>query len=110
MAKRIYRIIFVNHDTICELYAESFFESENYGFIEVESILFGESSSIVVDPSEERLKNEFRDVKRTFIPVHAVIRIDEVMKQGVGKLTDIKGETVKVSPFPQFPTVRPDKK
>ena len=32
------------------------------GFIEVEEIVFGEKSSVVVDPSEESLKSEFSGV------------------------------------------------
>ena len=30
-----------------------------YGFIEIEAFVFGERSQMIVDPAEERLKNEF---------------------------------------------------
>ncbi len=55
---------------------------------------------MVVDPSEERLKVEFNDVKRTYIPMHSVFRIDEVSKQGVAKVRDKSKDEGKVSMFP----------
>ena len=36
---------------------------------------------VVVDPTEEKLKSEFTGVKRSFIPMQAIIRIDEVEKK-----------------------------
>jgi hypothetical protein len=65
-----------------------------YGFIEIEDFVFGERSKMIVDPGEEKLKNEFSAVARTYIPMHALIRIDEVEKEGVGKISDYKGENV----------------
>ena len=53
---------------------------------------------MLIDPSEERLRNEFEGVQRSFIPMHAVVRIDEVEKEGVAKITDSKGENI--TPFP----------
>jgi hypothetical protein len=42
----------------------------------------------VVDPSEERLKTEFESVKRAHIPMHTIVRVDEVEKQGIAKISD----------------------
>jgi hypothetical protein len=86
--RQIYRVIFLNQGQIYEIYAASIYQSDLYGFIEVEEFLFGERVQMVVDPSEERLKSEFAGVQRSFIPMHAVIRIDEVEKEGVAKVTD----------------------
>lgn len=71
-----------------------------FGFLEVEELVFGEQTALVVDPSEERLKMEFSDVKRTYIPMPAIFRIDEVSKQGTAKVKDKTGYDNKVSPFP----------
>lgn len=98
--KTIYRITFANQETIYEIYASKIAESEMFGFLEVEEFVFGENTSLVVDPSEERLKIEFENVKRTFIPMHSVYRIDEVNKQGIGKVRDKLTESGKVSLFP----------
>ena len=58
---------------------------EMFGFVEVEEIVFGERSAVLVDPSEERLKTEFANVKRTYIPMHTIIRIDRSEERRVGK-------------------------
>jgi hypothetical protein len=68
------------------------------GFVEIEGLMFGEKTAVVVDPSEERLKSEFEGVNRFFVPIHAVIRIDEVEKQGSAKIHSLEGGTV--TPFP----------
>ena len=57
-----------------------------YGFVIVEDIVFGEKSAIVVDPAEEKLRTEFEGVNRSFIPMHEIIRIDQVKKRGTAKI------------------------
>lgn len=98
--KTLFRITFSNQEAIYEVYAKSIKESDLFGFLEVEELVFGEQTSLVVDPSEERLKLEFNGVKRTFIPMHSIYRIDEVTKQGPAKVKDNPGYSNKVSPFP----------
>ncbi len=90
-SKSIYRVCFINQDTYFELYARSVGECDMFGFLEVYEFVFGETTQLLVDPSEERLKNEFSNVKRTYIPMHSIIRIDEVNKEGVSKAVDSKG-------------------
>jgi hypothetical protein len=103
MATRLlYKIIFVNQGKVYEVYARSVSQGSLFGFIEVEELVFGERSSIVVDPSEEKLKSEFESVKRTYIPMHAVIRIDEVDKQGVSKISSADGDNVTAFPMPLY--------
>ena len=94
----VYRVIFNNQGEVYELYTRYLYQSDMYGFIEVEELLFGERSQLVVDPGEEKLKAEFSGVKRSFIPLQSVIRIDEVEKQGVPKVSQGSGGTV--TPFP----------
>jgi len=94
----IFRVIFLNQSEVFEIYARHIYQSEMYGFVEVEEFLFGERSQVVVDPSEERLKTQFGGVKRTYIPMHSIIRIDEVEQEGVGKITDLQGGNVTTFP------------
>lgn len=103
-AKKIYKVIFYNNEDIFEIYATHVFASDLYGFVEVEQLLFGEKSQLLVDPSEERLKNEFAGVKRTFIPMNAVVRIDEVEQTGVPKVSGVRNS---VTHFPN--SSKPDK-
>ena len=99
----IYKVIFYNQNQVFEVFARAIFQSEMYGFIEVEEFVFGERSQLVVDPSEEKLKNEFAGVTRSYIPAHSVIRIDEVESEGAVKVIDIKpGEKSNMVPFPRM--------
>ena len=110
--KRIYKIVFLNRGKLYEIYARQVSQGELYGFVEVEGLVFGETSSVVVDPSEERLRSEFAGVKRTYIPMHAVVRIDQVEKQGTAKIVAVKdkGENVTALPTPLYaPSLEPDK-
>ena len=99
--RSIYRISFVNQDKIYEIFAKQVYESDLYGFVVVEEIVFGTQSTVVIDPGEERLKTEFEAVKRSFIPIHSVIRIDEVEHTGVSKIHMLESGSVtgNVSPF-----------
>ncbi|MBL6687755.1 MAG: DUF1820 family protein [Pseudomonadales bacterium] len=92
-----YKVIFYNQGQIFEMFARQIYQSDLYGFIEIEELVFGERSGVLVDPSEEKLKAEFEGVKRSYLPMHAIVRIDEVTKEGVGKITEAKGN---VAPFP----------
>lgn len=101
--KHVFRIIFIQNDVAYEMYAEQICESEMFGFIVVEDIIFGEKTSVVVDPSEEKLKSQFNGVKRTYVPMHAVIRIDELDgTEGVAKITPLGKGSGTVSHFPNF--------
>ena len=96
---RIFRISFINQGNVYELYVESVRQADLYGFIEIQGLTFGETSSLVIDPSEEKLKSEFSGVNRIMIPMHAVIRIDEVEKRGQSKILEIDG-SANITPFP----------
>ena len=92
--KNLYKITFSNQGKLYEVYAKSVSNSNLLGFIEIESLVFGEKTSLVVDPSEEKIKTEFEGVKRTYIPMHSVLRIDEVDKEGVSKISKAEGNNV----------------
>ena len=98
-AVNIFRITFMNHGRIYQLYAESVRQGEIYGLVEIAGLIFGETSSVVIDPGEEKLKNEFKGVTRTLVPMHAVIRVDEVEKRGQSKIIEPDGKA-NITPFP----------
>ena len=89
--KHIYRVIFFNQNKSYEIYAKHVAEGNLFGFIEIGDLIFGETDSVVVDPSEEKLRLEFSRVKRFYVPLHAVVRIDEVEKEGIAKIVEFKG-------------------
>ncbi|MCD4749801.1 MAG: DUF1820 family protein [Thermoanaerobaculales bacterium] len=93
----IYRISFLNQGEVYEIYAKSVGQGDLFGFIEVEELVFGERTKLLIDSSEERLKTEFKGVRRTFIPIHSILRIDHVDRAGSGRIRAGNG---KVSSFP----------
>ena len=95
----IYRICFINQGKLYELYASAVYQSEMYGFVVVEGLLFDRAQTVVIDPAEEKLKDEFNGVSRTLVPIHSVIRIDEVEKKGTSKIVDLDGKS-NITPFP----------
>lgn len=96
--KKIYKVTFLNKGKLYEVFVRNIYQSDLYGFIEVEDYLFGERTQVVVDPSEEKLQSEFAGVKRSYIPMQAIMRIDEVEQQGVAKISS--GDNISL-----FPTV-----
>ena len=99
MKQSLFRVIFQSQGKVYEIYAREISEGGLFGFLEVEEMVFGEKSSLLVDPSEEKLKTEFEGVERSYIPLHNIIRIDEVKKRGVSKITQSEGGNVA-----QFPS------
>jgi hypothetical protein len=98
----MYKIIFLNQGKVYEIYAKRVSHGGLFGFIEVEELKFGTRTSVVVDPSEEKIQSEFDGVKRTYLPLHAVLRIDEVDKQGTSKITTADGGNVAQFPVPMY--------
>jgi hypothetical protein len=96
----VYKVIFQNGNQVFEVFARQIYQSDMWGFIEVEEFVFGERSQILVDPSEEKLKIEFNGVKRSYIPLQAIIRIDEVDKEGSSKVSDVSSSESNVTSFP----------
>jgi hypothetical protein len=97
-SSHIFKIMFVNQGKVYEVYARKVSQGRLFGFIEVEELVFGERSTVVLDPGEERIKSEFTGVKCTMLPMHSILRIDEVRKQGQAKITALEGSNV--APFP----------
>jgi hypothetical protein len=100
-SRDLFRITFLNKGQVYEVYVREVYQSDLYGFIEIENFVFGERTQMVVDPGEEKLKGEFAGVKRSFIPIQAIIRIDEVEKEGVASIS--KGDNIAAFPIQFVP-------
>ena len=55
-----------------------------------------------LDPGEERIKSEFQGVKCTMLPMHSILRIDEVKKQGTAKISAFEGSNVAQFPMSMY--------
>ena len=111
-SSHIFKIMFVNQGKVYEVYARKVGQGRLLGFIEVEELVFGERSTVVLDPGEERIKSEFTGVKCTMLPMHSILRIDEVKKQGTAKISALEGGG-NVAQFPamyQPPGIEPGSK
>jgi len=100
--KPIYKVLFANQGKVYEVYARGVSHGAMLGFVEVEGLVFGARSSVVVDPAEEKIRSEFEGVTRTYLPMHSILRIDEVEKQGVSKITTGDGSNVAQFPMPMY--------
>jgi hypothetical protein len=96
----MYKVVFQSQGQVVELYARHVGQGAIFGFVEVEEIVFGARSELVVDPSEEGLRAEYGDAKRLYLPLHAVLRIEEVEREGTARVRSAPDAAGIVTPFP----------
>lgn len=108
-ATSLFRVSFVSKGEVYEVFAKQVYQADMYGFVVIEELVFGERTAVVIDPAEERLKDEFSGVKRSYVPMHAVLRIDEVEKRGTATVTDL-GDKVAAFPHPVYTRGGDDKR
>jgi hypothetical protein len=103
--EKLYRIAFLNHGKVYELFCTGVNTSHLLGFVEVTGLEFEEKDSLVVDPTEEKMRDEFDGVEVLHLPIHSVLRVEQVRKKGQAVIRDREsGE--KVMPFPTQPGSR----
>jgi len=101
-----YRLFFAFKNEVYQIYAKSISQNDHFwGFLAATDLSFSDpKAEVVVDPTEERLKSEFEGVNTIYIPMQAVLRIDEVEKPGSGNITSLSNDQKgTVSPFPGNP-------
>ncbi len=108
--RRLYRVIFQNQGRVFEVYARQVSQGSLFGFVEVEELVFGEKSSVIVDPSENALRQEFENTKRFFIPLHSIIRIDEQEKSAAARARVVPMEQSSGAPEPKLTPLYPPPK
>ncbi len=102
---RLYKIVFLNNGKVYELFSEGVTTSGLWGFIEVSDLVFDTTDGIVVDPTEEKMRQEFDNARVLHLPIQSVLRVEEVDKRGQCLIRDREsGE--KVTPFPVSPPSR----
>jgi hypothetical protein len=100
MSSRLYKITFLNAGKIYELYARRVSSSALWGFTEVAELVFDAHDSLVVDPTEERLRSEFGDTRVLHLPMQSIVRVEGVERRGQLSIRDsATGERV-ITPFP----------
>jgi hypothetical protein len=107
MAKPLYKIVFLNHGKVYELYARRVAASDIWGFTQVGELVFDVHDGLVVDPTEERLREEFGDTRALHLPMQSIVRIEEVEKKGVSAIRDAESGEKVVTPFLPKPGTLP---
>jgi hypothetical protein len=97
---KLYKVTFLNHGRVYELYARRVAASSLWGFTEIGELVFDVNDGVVIDPTEERLRDEFGNTRVLHLPMQSVVRIEEVEKKGQSAIRDAAtGESV-VTLFP----------
>lgn len=97
-----YRVAFLKHGKVYELHCRDVNTVDLWGFVELTGLVFGAGDGVVVDPTEERLREEYENVESLFVPLHSVLSVERVSKRGQSVIRDREsGE--KVTPFPLSP-------
>lgn len=68
-AQRLYKVTFINNGKVYELYARHVASSALWGFTEVGGLEFDVRTGVVVDPGEERLREEFGATRMLHLPM-----------------------------------------
>ncbi|MBL8021563.1 MAG: DUF1820 family protein [Leptospirales bacterium] len=102
--KTLFRILFMNNGKAFDVYAKQVSQGNLFGFIEIEDLVFGKKSALLVDPTEDALRQEFEFTKRIYVPLHSVIRIEEVDKSTAGRprIVALKPEERNTEPVPIY--------
>lgn len=101
--KTLFKITFLSQGKSYELYARSVQSSDLWGFTTVSELVFDETpNSLIVDPAEEKLRDEFKDTKALHLPIQSILRIEEVEKRGTAVIRDATSGD-KITPFPITP-------
>lgn len=103
--RKLYKIVFHNQGKVYELYARQVASSDLWGFTCVSGLEFGTREGMLVDPTEERLREEFADTRVLHLPMQSIVRIEEVAQRGAAAIRDgASGE--KIVPLPMPPMKR----
>ena len=93
--KTLFKVAFHSNGKVYELFAKAVDASLLPGFVVVSELVFEARGSIVLDPAEEKLRDEFADVTNLHLPMHTIIRIEEVSRRGTARIRDSKtGENI----------------
>lgn len=103
--EKLYKVVFLNGGKVYELFSRGVTSSGLWGFIEVSGLVFDTKEGLVVDPTEEKMRQEFEHARVLHLPIQSVLRVEEVEKRGKCLIRDREsGE--KVTPFPVSPSGR----
>ena len=100
-ARPIYKVVFLNHGKVYEIFARKVSSSDLWGFTCVSDLELAPREGVLIDPTEERLRDEFQRTRALHLPMHSIVRIEEVAERGTAAIRDgASGEKVIPLPLP----------
>lgn len=106
-SRKLYKITFLSQGRTLELYARHVASSALWGFTEVGDIVFdSHGEGVVIDPTEERLREEFGNTRVLHLPIQSIVRVEEVQKRQPPVIRDAANGEKVVTPFPIAPPQR----
>ncbi|MCD8552984.1 DUF1820 family protein [Seleniivibrio sp.] len=79
MNKKLYKIVFIDEDKKVQTIHASYLNPSSFlGLIEISDIVFIGQSDIIISPDDGKLKEVFKNVERSYIPLNYIVRIDEI--------------------------------
>jgi len=76
--KKVFKVYFFHMDKVYTLFAKEVNASgELYNMCEISDIIFQRNKNLIV-PSEDEVRQEFSNIKKLMIPLHHLVRIDEL--------------------------------
>jgi len=99
-----YKVSFARDNELYQVCAREVHSSDLYGLIEIADFLFPENR-LVYNPGEERIRREFEGIRRTWIPYHSIVRIDEVLDSTASEVKIVPLEGNRATPSGTAPIV-----
>ena len=99
-APPLYKVTFLQLGQMYTLYARQVGASDLWGFVRIAELVFDVHDGLVVDPTEERLRDEFGDTRVLHLPMQSIVRVEEVEKKGQSAIRDAATGEAVVTPFP----------
>jgi hypothetical protein len=101
MGNRIlYKVTFLSAGKIYELYARRVSSGALWGFTEISDLVFDVNDGVVIDPTEERLRDEFGHTRVLHLPMQTILRIEEVDRKNPAAIRDASSGEKVITPFP----------
>ena len=90
--KKVFKVYFFHLDKVYTLFAKEVNASDElYNMCEISGIIFQRNKNLIV-PSEDEVRQEFSNLKRLLIPLHHLIRIDELEDVDEEEITSPKAQ------------------
>lgn len=92
--KTYYKVTFSNEKELYQVCARRVVSSDLYGLVEIGDFIFPKNK-LLYNPGEERIRREFEGIRRTWVPYHAIVRIDEISDERESEIKIVPLESVK---------------